>query len=864
MSGFRQKLHLHRHTVLALAASAGCLVLLFLIWLAAVRPNLGKGLSTTLCDDYTVSSEPLEDGQTVTQSFSLDSDLLAMALVFSIPGEQPTGSLELTLADAETGQVLATSTGEMGNILPGQYTGLGLDPPVEGVEGRRYLLSLTPHYTGEGRLSVCYSNGAVLWDDTLTVAGQTVDGTLAMIVTYRRIGGFLTRFFLLVGLAACVVVFFGMRAALSRKVALHRLVFGLVLCFGLLYSVVLPPYAAPDEQYHINQSFTLACRWANFFSSEDWKMGNVPLTTSYRREHDTDPLLQEERTTVFTWQEVTDQLLTRSPDAFDSHLARDEQQTDRNPLLYLPSAAVVFLCFLLRLGFVPTLMLGRLANLLCFAALAALAVRRAPFGKRIFAAAALLPMTLHLAASFSRDALLLGLCFAFTALCAQAIYGQSEARLSWRLWLTMALCGLLLAPAKVVYLPLAALVLLIPAARLGRRAGLKKAGYLAACVLLALALNGTMLSDAITTAPETEVTETAEPVVQADTTSAVLKGKPSPETAETSAFSAVPEELLENTPEAFVRLLYYCTEETTDLPQKEVDFWVQALTEGDTTAALLAQSFFFSPEAVENPTLTGDAFISAASYVFLGRDVMQDDPDQFRTMQQTDGNVTVFKALYASEEAANRFAACGITVGEFDPDRYPLDRSDLQQEAEQARTVRENQSYTAEEDRITYTPGYILRHPAQTVMMLVRTLLQNTDHYLCTLVGGSLSYYSLDLAWGWVILLYLLLAYAALPTAEGLAQLPQGRYRVWGAVAALVCCALAVASCLLWTPVHNETLYGLQGRYFLPVLPLLLLTCIPRRATVRDGHVAASGLLSVFCLVHAGVLVNAMLVIVAR
>ena len=857
MSDFRQKLHLHRHTVLALAASAACLVLLCLIWLAAVRPNLGKGLSTTLCDDYSLSSEPLEDGETVTQSFSMDSDLIAVALVFSIPGEQPTGSLELTLSDADTGQVLATSTGEMSNILPGQYTGLGLNPVVEGVEGRRYLLSLTPHYTGEGRLSVCYSNGAVLWDDTLTVAGTTVDGTLAMIVTYRQIGGFLTRFFLLVGLAACVVVFFGMRAALSQKVALHRLVFALVLCFGMLYSVVLPPYAAPDEQYHINQSFTLACRWANWFSSEDWKMGNVPLTTSYRREHDADPLLQEERTTVFTWQEMTDNLLTRSPDRFDSHVALDEQQTDRNPLLYLPSAAVVFLCFLLRLGFVPTLMLGRLANLLCFAALAALAVRRAPFGKRIFAVVALLPMTLHLAASFSRDALLLGLCFAFTALCADAVFGPTEVRLSWRSWVPMALCGLLLAPAKVVYLPLAALVLLIPAARLGRRARIKKAAYLAACVLLALALNGTMLSDAVTNAPEAvqttaEATETA--------VAAAPKGKPSPEAAETS----VPEELLQNTPEAFVRLLYYCTEGKTDLPQKEVDFWVQALTEGDASAALLAQSFFFSPEAVEQPSLAGDAFISAASYVFLGRDVMQDNPDWFRTMQQEKGDVTVFKALYDSEEAANRFAACGIAVGEFDPDQYPLDRSELQRQVEEARAVRENQSYTAEEDKITYTPGYMLAHPADTLLLLVRTLLQNTDHYLCTLVGGSLSYYSLDLAWGWVVALYLLLAYAALPTAEGLALLPQGRYRVWGGVAAGLCCALAVASCLLWTPVHNETLYGLQGRYFLPVLPLLLLTCIPRRATVRNGHAAAAGLMSALCLVHAGVLVNAMLVIVAR
>ncbi len=57
-----------------------------------------------------------------------------------------------------------------------------------------------------------------------------------------------------------------------------------------------------------------------------------------------------------------------------------------------------------------------------------------------------------------------------------------------------------------------------------------------------------------------------------------------------------------------------------------------------------------------------------------------------------------------------------------------------------------------------------------------------------------------------------------------------GKARGWCCAAAALCCLLAVAGCLLWTPTHYDTLYGyLQGRYFLPVLPLLLLTCLPRR-----------------------------------
>ena len=187
------------------------------------------------------------------------------------------------------------------------------------------------------------------------------------------------------------------------------------------------------------------------------------------------PLLQNEKTTVFSWQELSENLFTTTPDSFDSHTALEELQTDRNPTLYLFSAAAVFLAYVFHLGFVPALMLGRTANLIVFALLAALTVKAAPFGRRVFAAAALLPMTLHLAASFSRDSLLLGLAFAFTALCMQAIFGCKDGTvLPVRLWLPLAVFGILLAPAKLVYLPLAALFLLIPNSRFGQSAATKK------------------------------------------------------------------------------------------------------------------------------------------------------------------------------------------------------------------------------------------------------------------------------------------------------------------------------------------------------------------------------------------------------
>ena len=166
----------------ALCAAAACLLAVVLVWLAAVRPNNDKSLSERISDDYSQYSAELDEANGAAQTFDTDNDLLAMAFVFGTSNGQPTGELHLELADADTGEVLARSTGDMANIVAGQYTGMGLDTPVTGSAGRRYRVTLKPEYTGSGRLTVGCSNGAVLWNDTFTVNGEAGDGTLALLV----------------------------------------------------------------------------------------------------------------------------------------------------------------------------------------------------------------------------------------------------------------------------------------------------------------------------------------------------------------------------------------------------------------------------------------------------------------------------------------------------------------------------------------------------------------------------------------------------------------------------------------------------------------------------------------------------------
>ena len=585
--------------------------------------------------------------------------------------------------------------------------------------------------------------------------------------------------------------------------------------------------------------------------------GTIPPTMSYRREHDANAILQDERTTVFTWEELAGQAFTLSPDPFSSAAELDELQTDSNPLLYLPSAAAVFLAYALHLGFVPALLLGRLANLLVFAALASAAVRCAPFGRRMFAAAALLPMTLHLAASFSRDAMILGLCFAFTALFLDAMFGRSGGPLPWPRLLGLGVCGALLAPAKVVYLPLALLALVLPASRLGARAGLKKGGYLAACLALLLLFNSAFLAERLGI-----VASDAGPAGTAAV--APLSLTPLPGSPEVAA------QWSENTLENYVRRLFYWVDGQADVPDSEVAFWVQAMRDGDVSPVVLAQSFFFSPENFDAPDQARTATLM--SEVFLQRDVMTNGemctrpPLSYTDILAQRGLIDVFKCLYCHDETAANFAALGVDPGIEDSDRYPLDRAELVAEVEAARATRASQSTVAEADLATWTPGYVLTHPVQAVLLVVRSLLENGDHYVRGLLGGSLSYYSIDLAWSWVLVICLILGFACCSTAaeQDSGLLPAGVDRALCLGAALLCCALTVGGCILWTPLSHTTIYGLQGRYFLPLLPLVLSILPPRSVRLPDTARAEGELTAALCLVNAGVLVNIMLAVIAR
>lgn len=244
------------------------------------------------------------------------------------------------------------------------------------------------------------------------------------------------------------------------------------MVLGVLYLAVMPGLSAPDELSHYSTAYRISSTMlfedplirpagltavrASDYPLEDMngvKTPEIPEDTEELPEVLGNPVKQTTYRAVKDWEKRY---------AFSTKpVASPIPDVKTTPVFYLPQAIGFSIARVLGLGAMGLLFLGKFLNLCCYVVLTALAVRTAPIGKSWFAAAGLLPMSLHLAASLSYDAGLIGCVFLFTALVFKLAYGTEEIRARE----LIALCALaaLFGPCKLVYAPLILLALLIPA-----------------------------------------------------------------------------------------------------------------------------------------------------------------------------------------------------------------------------------------------------------------------------------------------------------------------------------------------------------------------------------------------------------------
>ncbi|MFO1464818.1 MAG: DUF2142 domain-containing protein [bacterium] len=234
----------------------------------------------------------------------------------------------------------------------------------------------------------------------------------------------------------------------------------------LTFSVLLPPFQAPDEGYHFLRAYQLS--EGKFREGpENGQPGTrvprslVEFLSAFARL----PLRPQAKTSAgeilafrnLAWQ------------AEDRVFFPFAQELPHPSLPYWPQALGIFLGRTLGLGPFYCFYLGRLANAGVWISLLLLALRATPIQRWLWALLALTPMTLQQAASLSPDAFTNGLAFLLVAWILNLSLNPEPGPLGARRLAAPILGSLAFTLSKVAYAPHALLFLLLPPRKFSSR-----------------------------------------------------------------------------------------------------------------------------------------------------------------------------------------------------------------------------------------------------------------------------------------------------------------------------------------------------------------------------------------------------------
>lgn len=160
-----------------------------------------------------------------------------------------------------------------------------------------------------------------------------------------------------------------------------------------------------------------------------------------------------------------------------------------------------------------------------------------------------------------------------------------------------------------------------------------------------------------------------------------------------------------------------------------------------------------------------------------------------------------------------------------------------------------------------YTISMFLKQPMKSFLLIGRTIYEYTDFYLQQMFGGTYSWFDISIPWVYVICYILLFCIGFLGVKEGY-YLKTGEKFYIGAICILVIAAVAASMLFTWTPADSLKIEGIQGRYVLPVLPLV--ACLFRNKLVILGENIDGKILAATVLVQFMTVMQLFVLIIAR
>lgn len=713
-------------SLLAAALAAWCTVLLCR-WVGYdLQERLGNTPSYEIInDDYSQIIDIPAEGLTQAMPLKAGQPFYGVRFKFSTHGQLYKSGMTMVEAYNEAGEQILFAAGNFLNIWDDTFTEFTCNEAYIPDHDETLTIRLYNESAWDGPLGVWASEGEVSGMPLSVTDGGTLNATMAMQRVSDFTGSWPAALAARLQKPLAAAVFIAVLLAMLHA-PLYLFVPAVGLALGVTFTYVTPALVAPDEYTHLAAAYELASTWSGQTAADE--DGNLLLRECDAAHFGTKT--GDIGVLAYKNEAIAETSEPGSPDALTTH---SEVKAGQGSGSYLAQALGIHLARAQGQNFYTMLLYGRLANLILYLLLAALAVWLAPTSLRgLFACVALLPMPLQLAASLSPDAAVLGLVFSFTALCLRL---RGEKAVWWQKILLIVLGGLT-APGKAIYLPVILLCLLIPAENL---------------------------------------TYDGNPTVK-------FLGEELPGGCCIHAATLV---------------LAFC-------------FWLAANLNAVAYAARDMNTTVLVTAAAAAAVLL---VLALAAYLKLHK-----RPKVFFWCK------VAFAAVLVVGAVGGVYAVSHMGGG-LDPDQLTM-------------------TYPNGDSIWTFSFGYICRNIPATIKLLLRTLPEQGALWLQGLLGTTLGepiVYRIDVSWLLGVGLLLAVLAAALPRQDEPALL--GRRSKAGTAGICLCVVLAVlAAALNWTPINYQTLFGLQGRYLLPILPLalLLVKSSKKLALRRDvSHAAA-------------------------
>lgn len=224
------------------------------------------------------------------------------------------------------------------------------------------------------------------------------------------------------------------------NIPIHRLYWVVGLCIGGLYLLIMTPLAVPDEVYHLRHSYGVA-------SLIIPTIEDAPYHASWSAHINNKEAYFTFMTEIFA-------------NVVESNLTYLRGANLSGILKYFPQAIGIIIAELLGFNFILAFYMGSLSNLLFYVTCVSLSIKRIPAFKSLLFMIGLLPMVLHQAASLSYDTISNGLSILFISEVLFILSKKEQLKLLDFKFIP--LIGAILFPAKVVYVILILLLMIIP------------------------------------------------------------------------------------------------------------------------------------------------------------------------------------------------------------------------------------------------------------------------------------------------------------------------------------------------------------------------------------------------------------------